>query len=79
MGQTPYAFEGNLKSFTDQFYDGYLPFDSQFPEKVRHLIFSLIQINPRKRLTLAEVKEHPFILGESEMEGEKWWKCACDE
>ena len=78
MGHPPYDFEGNLTTFTDKFYDGYLPFDEQFPEKVRHLIFNLIQTNPRKRLILAEVKEHPFLVEEDETKCGRWWKCSCD-
>lgn len=77
IGETPFRFEGNIKSLVDEIYSGYVSFDEDFPEDARHFIFNLLQTNPKKRLTIEAASEHPFLNDDIGNINEEWWRCKC--
>ena len=61
-GYVPYSLdEDNIDGLVDSMYEGYAHLDEDYPSYCRHLIFNLLQTNPRKRMTIEKVKKHPFF------------------
>ena len=79
MGETPFQYEGKIKKLLNEIYSGYVPFDKDFPEDARNFTFNLLQANPKKRLTIKEAREHPFLTDETTNIDEEWWRCKCQK
>ena len=56
MGATPFSFNEDFQELENDIYNGSINFDKFMPDDGRSFIMSLLQINPKKRLTLKEAK-----------------------
>lgn len=62
MGYTPYTYEDDdISGLLESMYGGYVSFDEELPSYCKNFVFSLLQTNPNKRLSLEQVKQHKFF------------------
>lgn len=62
MGYTPYTYEeDDINGLLESMYGGYVSFDEELPNDCKNFVFSLLQTNPNKRLSLEKLKQHKFL------------------
>lgn len=60
MGEVPFTLGKNIDKLVEKMYGGYTYISESYPSECRHLIFNILNTNPKKRFSLSKILEHSF-------------------
>ena len=64
-----YSFQGNLTTLIEAIRSEPLTFPSAIPEKAKDCLVRMLDRNPQSRISVAELKQHPWVQIQSRMRG----------